>query len=812
MNRKLALASRVLAGTSALFACTQVWAQSTATSIEEGSLEEVVVASDKIHDTIGLIQPESVPKSRSTVSAEYLQTQTAGQSVIQSLNLVPGVNFTNSDPYGSSGGNLRMRSFDGPRISLMLDGIQLNDTGNYAMYTNQQVDPEIVDKVTVNLGTSDVDSPTASATGGTINIVTRRPSQDAGLVIQPSFGSDSYQRYFVMADSGEFGPWNTTSYLAASYQTYDKFKGPGELEKVQINGRVYQELGDEDFISLAVHANRNRNDFYRNLSLIDIAANGYDFDNEPTCNKAAAAPVAGTAQNEGATGVTCTNYFNVRTNPSDTANIRMQSSFGLTDSLRLTVDPSFQYTLANGGGYTVVAESDRRLRGGTTALGVDLNGDNDTLDSVGLYTPNNTNTRRYSLNSSLLWMINDANLLRLAYTLDYGRHRQTGQFGFLEANGDPENVFGGRDGRQVKSADGVDLRGRDRYSVARLNQVALSYNTKLVDDKVRVSAGVRAPKFERELNQYCYTQVNGTSPGTQYCTTQTPTATANPQQVTFAGVASGGVSTIYLRPYSGEKKYDKVLPNLGVSFLPWGSEHMFYASYAKGLSAPRTDNLYNVQILDVQPEETDSFDVGYRFQGGSVTASAALWQADYKNRIVTSFDPDLGFSVDRNVGPVDLWGLDVAVGAQIAEGFSLYGSASYNNSEVQSNLPLSANATLPTKGKQLVETPEWTLSSRAEYTMGPVVVGLQGKYVDERFATDVNDQAAPSYTVLDADLRYSFAMFGRESFLQFNVINLTDKDYLGSVATSRFSTTPTTLPLYAIGAPRTFQVTVHTSF
>ena len=113
-----------------------------------------------------------MPKSRTTVSEEYLATQTAGQSVIQSLNLVPGVNFTNSDPYGSSGGNLRMRSFDGPRISLMLDGIQLNDTGNYAMYTNQQIDPEIVEKVTVNLGTSDVDSPTASATGGTINIVT----------------------------------------------------------------------------------------------------------------------------------------------------------------------------------------------------------------------------------------------------------------------------------------------------------------------------------------------------------------------------------------------------------------------------------------------------------------------------------------------------------------------------------------------------------------------------------------------------------------------------------------------------------------
>jgi iron complex outermembrane receptor protein len=204
--------------------------------------------------------------------------------------------------------------------------------------------------------------------------------------------------------------------------------------------------------------------------------------------------------------------------------------------------------------------------------------------------------------------------------------------------------------------------------------------------------------------------------------------------------------------------------------------------------------------------------VGYRFQGGSVTASAALWKSDYENRIVTSFDPDLGFSVDRNVGPVDLWGFDLAVGAEVVEGLSLYGSASYNNSEVQENLPLSASGTLQTKGKQLVETPEWTFGTRAEYAFGPVVLGLQGKFVDERFATDVNDEAAPSYTVFDADLRYSFPMFGRESFVQLNVINLADKEYLGSVATSRFSTTPSTLPLYAVGAPRTFQLTMQTSF
>ena len=798
---------------AALAACTEAYAQSTATQIEDSALQEITVSAERAKSIAGLIQAETAPKSRTTVSAEYLSTQTAGQSVIQSLNLVPGVNFTNSDPYGSSGGNLRIRSFDGPRISLMLDGVPLNDTGNYAMYTNQQVDPEIIEKATVNLGTTDVDSPTASATGGTINLVTMIPSDKPGMIVQPSFGTDSYWRTFLRGDTGAIGPWDTKGFLSFSRQEYDKFKGPGQLQKTQINGRVYQDLDDGDFMSLAFHWNRNRNPFYRNPSLADIAANGFDFDNDPTCTRPT--PVGGTAQSDATTPTgttaTCTNYYNARINPSNTGNIRAQSSFGLTDSLRLTIDPSFQYTLANGGGITVVPETDARLRGSTTAPGVDLNGDGDTRDRVSLYTPNNTNTRRYVFSSSLLWTLNESNLLHFSYVLDYGRHRQTGQYGFFDQSGNPENVFAGRDGTPVVSADGVDIRTRDRYSIARLNQLSASYSTTLMDQRMRLNLGVRAPFFARMLNQYCYTTISN---GSQYCTTQAPNPTVAPGNiVTFPGSA-----TTYLAPYSGEKKYEKVLPNAGVSFKPWSNEHEFYVSYAKGLSAPRTDNLYNVQILDVQTEETDSYDVGYRYEGSTITASAALWKSDYKNRIVSSFDPDLGYSVDRNVGAVDLWGVDAALGTHVLKGLSLYGTASYNNSEVKSDFPFNNAVMVPTAGKELVETPNWTFGARAEYAIASLTVGLQGKYVGERWATDVNDQAAPSYNVFDADARYDFRLFGMDSFVQLNVINITDKDYLGSIATSRYSADTTQVygtlgaPLYAIGAPRTVQFTIRTAF
>src|SRR3546814_1534313 len=95
--------------------------------------------------------------------------------------MLPGVSFQNNDPFGSAGGTLTIRWFANSRISLTFDGVPLNDSGNYAIYSNQQLDPELIEQVNVNLGTTDVDSPTAAATGPTVNYRTMVPTEDFGV-------------------------------------------------------------------------------------------------------------------------------------------------------------------------------------------------------------------------------------------------------------------------------------------------------------------------------------------------------------------------------------------------------------------------------------------------------------------------------------------------------------------------------------------------------------------------------------------------------------------------------------------------------
>jgi iron complex outermembrane receptor protein len=822
MTKLAFVASTALVGS--LLGATGAFAQSTGTT-EVEAVE--VIATSRLPTIDGVITAESAPKAKASIDQEYISSQPSGQTIMQTLNLTPGLNFTNSDPYGSSGGNLRIRGFDGNRISLTFDGIPLNDTGNYAIYTNQQLDGELISRASVNMGTTDVDSPTASATGGTINYLSRRPDAEMGGRVVAAAGEHNYYRIFGLFDLGEFTPIGTSAYFAASSQQYDKFKGPGELKKWQINGKVYQPIGDNgDFVSLAFHYNENRNNFYRTTTIANFELFGRDYDNNPTyiANPA----VNGVANIDAGANA---DYYGLRINPSNTGNLRAQSKFSLSDALTLTVDGAYQYVLANGGGSTVISETSPIIRGASGLAGFDLNGDGDTLDSIRFHSPSNTNTNRYTVMASLIWELNDNNTIRFAYTGDYGDHRQTGEYGYISPRGEPRDEFAGINSRKVLNADGYFLRSRDRQSYAILNQLSLEYRGSFFEDRLYVSVGLRAPFFKRELEQNCYTTRNS---GSVTCSSATPTAVgASTTLVTLPGSA-----TVLIRPFDAEVEYDALLPNVGVSytFLPG---HTVFASYAEGLSAPRTDQLYTagvdavtdrVFLSDVEPETSKAFDFGYRFRSPELIISTALWFNTFENRIVTAFDPDLGFNIDRNVGEVKLWGFDAQAGWNPNDKFALYTSISYTNSELQENLQLRATPTptfLQTKGKALVETPEWTFGLRGQYNVTEnLSIALQGKYVDDRFTTDVNDEKTPGYKVFDLDIRYELPWINdKGAYLQLNVTNLFDEEYYGNISSGQnakpiadvdpgpgvVAKTANTA-FVSIGAPRTVQVTFSARF
>ncbi len=824
----------------ALGLSTGAMAQSTGSLDFEKDLI-VVTAGRTTNALAGVDQPKTT-KAKQVLTQEFIARQTPGQTVNDIINYIPGVSFQNNDPFGSAGGTLTIRGFDSTRISQTFDGVPLNDSGNYALFSNQQLDPELIEQVNVNLGSTDIDSPSAAASGSTVNYRTRNPYKDFGINGVASLGSYNFRRIFAVIDTGEIGPIGTKAFFSVSNAKNDVvFNNIGKIDKQQYNFKVYQPIGaNGDFVSVAGNWNVNRNNFFGSVPLrIDNTANTVVPGRFPVTKQEREYIIPACTTNNGPTPGTagvansCGSTFDERYNPSNTGNIRIASKFTLAPGLVLTVDPNFQYVRANGGGTVVGREGFFNqgtalvpnlitgFIGGTPYYGRDLNGDGDTLDTIRVLGPNETNTRRYGVLSSLRYDIDEHNTIRVSYSLDHARHRQTGETTVLGIDGGPGNVFPERN----PLADGTRniLQRRDRLSFAVLNQVSGEYRGEFFNEKLVINAGVRAPFFKRDLTQNCFTTSAG---GNVDC---------------FGSNAAGQAIYAAARPtIQGPQqrilKYNKVLPQVGFTYDI--VEHAsIFANYSKGLQVPGTDNLYqsfffpagSTAALAV-PETTSNFDLGLRYKQSNFQAQLSGWYTRFTNRLASAYDPFLDQTVYRNLGTVDKYGIDGSITYSPIPEVSLYAFGGYKHSEIKSNVQLSGGGTAGcdtstpdvtkcalTAGKQESGSPTFTFGGRAQGTLGPLTVGIQAKRTGPRFVNDQNlsllgtsngiansvvyPDRIPAYTLVDLDVRIGLTAIGLNdhSYFQFNITNLTNALYVGGVSSGL---SRTVIPNSQIGAPR----------
>jgi len=853
----------ILLSSCALLVPTAVSAQSTGTVDFE---KDIVVTGVRTQNVGGVVTPDDSTKPRVGLTQEMLSRDTAGQTVLDSVNVIPGVSFQNNDAYGSSGGTLTLRGFDSSRVSLTFDGVPLNDSGNYAIYSNQMLDPELIERVNVNLGTTDVDSPTASAVGGTINFRTRLPKDRMGFRGLVSAGDYSFFRLFGSFDTGPITQWGTRAFIAASRAKNDNpYNNYGKVDKQQYNAKVYQPIGTNgDFIAVSGHYNQNRNNFFGSVRLrydADVP-NGFPQDSDERqydinypCEVADA--VAGVADSPNS----CGTEFDRRYNPSNTGNIRGNSRFTLAENVVLTVDPSYQYVKANGGGTSTAREYGYDINpaggrancstaapgpdvncitgyfGGSPYAGIDLNGDGDRLDTVTVLTPSQTRTHRIGVISGIRWDFASNQALRAGYTYDRANHRQTGQVGFVTASGEPVDVFPVND--PIVASSGAVLQKRDRQSYATLHQVFGEYRGEF--GNLIVNAGVRAPFFERDLQNYCFTS---SASGFVECSGQNASLDA------IIAANNPGWSP----PQRRVLKYDKLLPNVGAlyQFTPNLSA---FASYAKGLSVPGTDSLYNAFYFPFDtpeakpaPETTDSFDIGGRYTSGKVQAQVGAWLTKFQNRLASAYDPILDATVYRNLGNVDKWGFDASVAVRPIRPLTLYGWGSIIKSEIQDNVQTGALPTgvtcetvdpnsvtgirncAFTAGNYESGAPKYMYGASAVGELGIFQLGITAKRTGPRYVFDTNrpvytgsilsptvifPSKAPAYWLVSLDARAKLPFVNDRSYLQLNVYNLFDETFVGGFGGGLSQSTSSSgggsygsPPFVQIGAPRTASLTL----
>ncbi|KQM18735.1 TonB-dependent receptor [Novosphingobium sp. Leaf2] len=872
-----AATSTLAVGTA--FIAMPAFAQSTGSTAFD---DDTIVVTGQVNRDIGGVKLPDSTKSKQVLTQAIIGNQRAGQSVSEIINLVPGVSFQNQDPYGSSGGTLNIRGFDGSRISLTVDGIPLNDTGNYAQYSNQQLDPELIEQINVNLGTTDVDSPTAAATGSTVNYRTRLPKEDFGARMVGSAGQFGFFRMFGVIDTGEFTSMGTRAFFAASHaEAENPYQRTSKTNKNQYNAKIYQPLGDNgDFIAIAGNYNENRNG---NFSSVPLRTDPYVYSVTGTSPRQTLvqtprvvgstssnrfptskgerdytfgpcqtdAPQGGVADTPNSCGVP----FDYSFNPSNTGNIRVNSKFTLSDSLVLTVDPSYQYTKANGGTGAVKGNEGFYSRAATGTLravtpiygyiggqpyfgGVDLNGDGDILDTPGrnaatnaltnttqgveVYAPSETKTNRYGVIANLIWNAADGQTFRLNYSFDYGRHRQTGEVTLLRRNGYTTTYF--PEDNPLLDASGLPIQKRNRKSIAMLNQLSAEYTGKFMNDRLSVNLGLRSPWFTRKLNNLCVTEAGGSFVDCfNDAASQAAFLAANPT---------------YVAPIKRTYKFHKFLPTAGVNFQVVNDVSL-YANYTKGIQVPGTDNLYQSLgfapgTATPKPETTDNVDVGARIVSGKFQAQLSGWYTWFSNRLASSYDPELDLTIYRNLGKVHKYGLDGSVGYSPIPELTIYGFGSVLKSKILDNVQTGTAGGVPvyalTAGKREGGAPTYMFGGRVQGNLGPVELGVQAKRTGPRYVNDQNlpivstytlngvvtpyqvyGAKAPAYTVVDLDAKVSLAFLGLndQTYLQVNATNIFNKLYVAGFTSN---TATNSIPFAYVGAPRTISGTISMGF
>jgi iron complex outermembrane receptor protein len=793
--------------------------------------DEIVVLGSSNNGVAGIQNPDT-SKAKSVLGQEVIERANPGQTILDTINLVPGVTFTNNDAYGSSGGQLTIRGFSSDRISLTMDGIPLNDSGGYSIYSNQQMDPELIEQVNVNLGSTDVDSPTAAASGSTVNYRTRLPSEDFGVHVSGSAGEYSFMRIFGAVDTGVFTGIGTRAFISASSASNDNpFNNYGRTQKKQVNARIYQPIGvDGDFVSLSAHYNENRNNFFGSVPLRHDAGRvvGPNSSNRfPMSKDERQYDINYPCNTEDSPS--CGTEFDRRYNPSNTGNLRLGSRFTLTDKLVLSLDGSYQYTKANGGGTVqgferFASNGMSGYIGGKPYFGLDLNGDGDFDDSFNFLAPNQTRTDRFGAIANLRYNISDEHTIRLGYSWDSARHRQTGQVGALQLNGEPVDVFPSNN--PLTDVSGGVLQRRDRLSYAILHQVSGEYRGEFLDGTLITTLGVRAPFMKRNLNNYCFT----TGPtGFVDCFGKN-----DPRNDVYAAA-----NPTVQGPQHRALNYNNVLPNLGLVYKATPNVSLF-ANYSKGVQVPGTDNLYNgfyyaeADVNRPNPataEKTDNFDAGARFRSGKIQAQASVWYTRYQDRLASAYDPITDRNEYRNLGRVDKYGIDGSISYQPIPQLALYAFGSYMESEIKEDVLKGVvggvDQYFPTAGKRESGAPAYTFGGSARALLGAVDLGVTAKRTGGRYIYDTNlpfyanndgvtvayGAKTNAYWLVNLDARFNLESLGLndKTFFQLNVYNLFDALYVGSYNTS-IGQNGSNAQNAQIGAPRTISGTISVQF
>ncbi|MFZ6672730.1 TonB-dependent receptor [Undibacterium sp. Xuan67W] len=762
--------------------CLSAYAQTTppAETNEPTDPNRVTITGKKVG--MGLMVQEIAPKARSTITAEELAKQRPTGNAYEALELMPAVNSYNYDATGLFGGGLTLRGFNSDQIGATINGVPVNDSGSFSVFPQEFVDQENTCTQFVTQGSTDVDSPQIGATGGNFGITTCDPSKTQNFRLMQTLGGLNLSKTYVRYDTGMLGE-RSRFFISVSHAQADKWKGWGGANRDHVDMGFRVDFDRFNSINGTILYNKAINQNISTFNLADLAKNGYYYDYStkfighvaPTPGKAGSDPTQANADT----------FYQLTKNPFENVIASAVGKFRIGEDTDLKIIPYFWYGYGTGGVQQRLQTENAFLNPvtGKNTAAVDLNGDGDTLDKVIVASSNVTRTNRPGITASLTHTFGNHQVLA-GFWAERAVHEQFGPMVAVDANGNAGDIWL-QEGR-ITRPDGTPYQGRDWKTISTAYQIFAQDTISLMDDKLSLNFGVRAPTMKRDFTNYA-------SEG--------------------SGVG-----------YNIKKTYSEVLPQLGARYQIDYNNSVF-ASLAKNMKVPpnfvyaTTGNVVvtngvATMPVDVKAETSYNLDLGYRLQSEKLTGQFTVYSVDFRDRQATAYDPVTNLSSLTSVGKVKTRGFEVELGNTPVNGWSFYSSLGYAKSEIQDNLIVSKTATLPTAGKEMTLTPTWKAGLSAQYETGAWYTRLKAKYTGKQWATMTNDELVPAYTLvgLDAGYQFSNTTYLKKPTLRFSVSNLLNKEYRNPSSFNvtnalAYGTAAGKSVFYYLGAPRYASVT-----
>ncbi|RMR56936.1 TonB-dependent receptor:TonB-dependent receptor [Pseudomonas syringae pv. actinidiae] len=716
-----------------------------------------------------MVQEESI-KARSTVTKEALDKQTATGNAIDKLKYTPGLNISSEDATGLSGFRFTMRGLNSDQVGMSVDGMPINDSGNYALYSNLLGDPENIDQIFVTQGSAESDGPHIGSSGGNIGIVTIRPTKETGAFVKQSAGSNGTYKTFARLNTGEIN--GLSNWLSMSHTEGQKWRGDGAVRADKVEWNSFFDMGSGNTANLILKYHEQDNNSYSQLTKSQFQQNGRKFDPYPS------------TPTRGSNGK-LSSYYELAQNPFQTFTAVLNTQFKLADNLALSVIP--YYFWGNGSG---VNSSSYALNRGSNQNGVfDLSNlptaaayNADGSSTIGVYyRPSRTQTWRPGITTKLNWDVNDEHSVQVGYWYERARQLQTQPFIRLKSNGKPESIW--PDSDYMVDANGNEIQGRDRYTVTPAQKVWAQDTWYFAPDWTLVG-GLAYMNVEREGNNH---------------------------------------GSLTERPEKRDQTYNKLLPNVGLKYQLDERDQLFY-SLSRNMRIPQNYVLYDpgTGSINSKPETSWNHELGWRFTEQDMTLAATLFYMQFKDRQVSSRDINGDFA-DINAGAVDNSGLELEWSGLLPHHFNYYTSYTYTRAKQKDDLTVFNNGAaieLPTSGKQFANVPKNMLAANIGYDDGSYYGTFGAKLTSKLYGDLTNDESIPGRTIFNLGAGIYLPVdkkIVKDATLRLNVDNLFDKEYLDGVYTTKtnagtYSGFRDGDPAYIVGVERTVTVSLEANF